>query len=327
MQSTTWSHKNVNYLVTGGAGFIGTNIVQELIRRGERVRVMDNFSTGKRENLSEFEGLVDLFEGDVRSYHIVREAVDGIDVVLHQAALPSVPRSIRDPITTNEVNVVGTLNVLQAARDAGVKRVVFASSSSVYGDNPELPKRETLMPSPLSPYAVSKLAGEQYCLAFSKIYKMETICLRYFNVFGPRQDPTSAYAAVFPRFITSAAAGQDLVIYGDGEQSRDFTFVANVVDANIRASVADCPPGTVVNIACGQTYSLNNLVKQLGTILGKEIKVRHDDPRPGDVKHSLASIERARQLLGYEPNVTMPQGLQRTVAWYLEAHTRRGRNT
>lgn len=316
----------MRYLVTGGAGFIGTNIVEELIRRGESVRVMDNFSTGKRENLSEFKGLPELFEGDVRSYHVVREAVEGMDVVLHQAALPSVPRSIRDPLTTNEVNVVGTLNVLQAARDARVKRVVFASSSSVYGDNPELPKLETHMPSPLSPYAVSKLAGEQYCLSFSKIYKMETVCLRYFNVFGPRQDPTSAYAAVFPRFITSAAADQELVIYGDGEQSRDFTFVANVVDANIRASVADCPLGTVVNIACGHTYSLNNLVKQLGTILGKEIKVRHDDPRPGDVKHSLASIDRARQLLGYEPKIAMPQGLQRTVAWYLEARARSGRN-
>jgi len=316
----------VNYLVTGGAGFIGTNIVEELVKKGENVRVMDNFSTGKRENLSEFLASVELVEGDVRSYHIVREAVEGIDVILHEAALPSVPRSIRDPLTTNEVNVIGTLNVLQAARDARVKRIVFASSSSVYGDNPELPKRESLKPSPLSPYAVSKLAGEQYCQAFSKIYKMETICLRYFNVFGPRQDPSSAYAAVIPKFIQAAVSDTVPVIYGDGEQSRDFTFVSNVVDANLRAASADCPPGTVMNIACGQTMSLNTLVKHLGGILNKNIKPRYEQARPGDVLHSLASIETAQKMLGYVPRVAMAEGLQRTVAWYLGRQSASGVN-
>jgi nucleoside-diphosphate-sugar epimerase len=317
----------VNYLVTGGAGFIGINIVEELLRKGETVRVMDNFSTGKRENLSDLPGSVEVLEGDVRSYHIVREAVEGIDVILHEAALPSVPRSIRDPLTTNEVNVVGTLNVLQAARDARVKRVVFASSSSVYGDNPELPKREMLKPSPLSPYAVSKLAGEQYCQAFSKIYKMETVCLRYFNVFGPRQDPGSAYAAVIPKFIQSALTDHVPVIYGDGEQSRDFTYVSNVVDANIRAATADCPPGTVMNIACGQTASLNSLLKQLGRVLKKNITARYEDARPGDVKHSLASIETAQKVLGYAPRVGMAEGLERTVAWHLSQHAVSGPKT
>jgi nucleoside-diphosphate-sugar epimerase len=316
----------VNYLVTGGAGFIGTNIVEELVKKGENVRVMDNFSTGKRENLSEFLASVELVEGDVRSYHIVREAVEGIDVILHEAALPSVPRSIRDPLTTNEVNVIGTLNVLQAARDARVKRIVFASSSSVYGDNPELPKRESLKPSPLSPYAVSKLAGEQYCQAFSKIYKMETICLRYFNVFGPRQDPSSAYAAVIPKFIQAAVSDTVPVIYGDGEQSRDFTFVSNIVDANLRAASADCPPGTVMNIACGQTMSLNTLVKHLGGILNTNIKPRYEQARPGDVLHSLASIETAQKMLGYVPRVAMAEGLQRTVAWYLGRQSASGVN-
>jgi UDP-glucose 4-epimerase len=314
----------VAYLVTGGAGFIGTNIVEELLRRGESVRVMDNFSTGKRENLSEFLGSVEVVEGDVRSYHIVREAVDGIDIILHQAALPSVPRSIQDPLTTNEVNVVGTLNVLQAARDARVKRIVCASSSSVYGDNPELPKRETLKPSPLSPYAVSKLAGEQYCQAFSKIYKMESVCLRYFNVFGPRQDPSSAYSAVIPRFIQCAMSNLVPVIYGDGEQSRDFTYVSNIGDANIRAATAECPPGTVMNIACGQTTSLNSLLKQLGGVLKKNITARYEESRPGDVKHSQASIETAQKMLGYAPRVGMAEGLQRTVAWYLGQHAASG---
>ena len=230
----------MNYLVTGGAGFIGSNIVEELVRRGESVRVLDNFSTGKKSNLAQVLDRITLIEGDLRSYHIVREAVDGIDIVLHQAALPSVPRSVRDPITSNDVNVAGTLNLLYAAKDARVRRVVSASSSSVYGDSHELPKHEGIVPDPISPYAVSKLAAEKYCTVFSRVYGLETISLRYFNVFGPRQDPSSQYAAVIPRFITAMLNNNRPIIYGDGMQSRDFTYVANVVDANLLAAVADC---------------------------------------------------------------------------------------
>ena len=219
----------LNFLVTGGAGFIGSNIVEELLKRGYKVRVLDNFSTGKRENLKQFNKDIELIEGDIRSYHIVQQAVKGIDVILHQAALPSVPRSIKDPITSNEVNVVGTLNILEAAKDAGVKRVVYASSSSVYGDNPELPKHEKMMPNPLSPYAVSKLAGEKYCNVYSRLYGIETVGLRYFNVFGPKQDPNSQYSAVIPLFIKAIMNDKQPIIFGDGTQSRDFTHVANVV--------------------------------------------------------------------------------------------------
>lgn len=223
-------------LVTGGAGFIGSNIVEELLKRNYPVRVLDNFSTGKRENLSEFMNDIELIEGDICSYHIVFEAVKEVDIILHQAALPSVPRSIKDPIATNEVNVVGTLNILEAAKNAGVKRIVYASSSSVYGDNPELPKHEGMTPNPLSPYAVSKLAGEHYCKVFSKLYGLETVILRYFNVFGPRQDPNSQYSAVIPKFLKFMSNDQPPTIYGDGTQSRDFTYVANVVEANILAA-------------------------------------------------------------------------------------------
>jgi UDP-glucose 4-epimerase len=313
------------YLITGGAGFIGSNLAAELVQRGEAVRVLDNYSTGRRSNLASIADRVELIEGDLRSYHQVQEAVKGVDFVLHQGALPSVPRSVRDPITTNEVNVLGTLNILQAARDAGVKRLVYASSSSVYGDNPELPKRESMCPRPLSPYAISKLAGEQYCQAFWRLYGFETVCLRYFNVFGPRQDPASQYAAVIPRFITAMLNGADAIIYGDGRQSRDFTFIANVVQANLRACVAPNAAGVVCNIACGERYTLLELVERLAQITGLAPSVRHADPRPGDVPHSQADISEARTRLGYEPEVDLTTGLEQTVAWLKQGEERGGR--
>jgi UDP-glucose 4-epimerase len=304
------------YLVTGGAGFIGSNLVAELINQGEQVRVLDNFSTGRRDNLRPYRHRIEVIEGDVRSYHLVREAVDGVDFILHQAALPSVPRSVRDPITTNEVNVLGTLNLLQAARDAGVKRLVNASSSSIYGDNPDLPKRESMPPRPLSPYAISKLAAEQYCQSFWRLYGFETVSLRYFNVFGPRQDPTSQYSAVIPRFITGMMAGQPLTVHGDGRQSRDFSFIANVVRANLLACTAPDAAGQVFNIACGQRFSLLDLVDQLAAIIGRPPQIQHGPARPGDVPHSLADIDQAKAILGYEPVVGFEAGLRQTVAWF-----------
>ena len=308
----------MKYLVTGGAGFIGSNIVEELLRRGHQVRVLDNFATGRRENLTPFLDRIELIEGDLRSYHIVREAVDGMDFILHQGALPSVPRSIKDPITSNEVNVAGTLNILDAARDAGVKRVVFASSSSIYGDSEKLPKQEDMTPNPLSPYAVSKLAGEKYCQVFARIYGLHTVALRYFNVFGPRQDPTSQYSAVIPKFITAILNNKQPTIYGDGTQSRDFTYVTNVVEANILATEADFPPGMVFNCACHERIDLNQLVKDINEILGKHIEPLYTDPRPGDVKHSFADIERIQKYLGYRHNVYFREGLEKTIEWYKE---------
>lgn len=313
------------YLVTGGAGFIGSNIVEELLRRGERVRVLDNFSTGKRENILQLQQMLaaesnhhlplELMEGDVRSYHIVREAVDGVDYILHQAALPSVPRSVKDPITSNEVNVVGTLNILNAAREARVRRIVYASSSSVYGDLEVLPKTEDMLPKPLSPYAVSKLAGEKYCQVFTRLYGLETVILRYFNVFGPRQDPTSQYSAVIPKFVRLIQSGEPPVIYGDGSQSRDFTYVSNVVDANLLAcqQSAEELSGEVFNIAFGKRVTINDLVNAVNQLLQTQVTPRYADPRPGDVKHSLANIGKARQFLGYEPKVDFGEGLKRVI--------------
>ena len=306
----------MKYLVTGGAGFIGSNIVEELIQRKHQVRVLDNFATGRRQNIIPFLNKIELIEGDLRSYHIVREAVDGVDFVLHQGALPSVPRSINDPITTNEVNVTGTLNILNAANDAGVKRVVFASSSSIYGDSERLPKQEDMMPNPLSPYAVSKLAGEKYHQVFSKIYNLHTTCLRYFNVFGPRQDPTSQYSAVIPKFITAIAQDRQPVIYGDGLQSRDFTFVTNVIQANLLATEVDSPSGMVFNCACHERIDLNLLVESINKIMNKKIAPVYSDPRPGDVKHSFADIERISKFLNYKPGVLFEAGLKRTIEWY-----------
>ncbi|HET55153.1 MAG TPA: SDR family oxidoreductase [Ignavibacteria bacterium] len=303
------------YLVTGGAGFIGSNIVEALVEKGEEVRVLDNFSTGRRDNLTSFMDKIELFEGDVRSYHIVHEAVNGVDYILHQAALPSVPRSVKDPVTTNEVNVNGTLNILNAAKDAGVKRVVFASSSSVYGDLDVLPKTEDMLPKPLSPYAVSKLAGEKYCQVFTQMYGLETVCLRYFNVFGPRQDPTSQYSAVIPKFITMIKNDKPPTIYGDGEQSRDFTFVENVVQANLLAcgNCAEDLSGEVFNIACGKRVTVNKLVESVNEIMGTSVKPQYAEPRIGDVKHSLANIRRAQQILTYEPSCQFNEGIKLTI--------------
>lgn len=303
-------------LVTGGAGFIGSNLVSELLKRGYGVKVLDNFSSGKRDNIKRFEKEVELIEGDIRSYHIVREAVRGVEVVFHQAALPSVPRSVKDPITTNEVNVNGTLNVLDASVSANVRRVIYASSSSVYGDNPELPKHEGMLPNPLSPYAVSKLAGERYCSVFSRIYGLETVSLRYFNVFGPNQDPGSQYSAVIPKFIKAMSNDERPVIFGDGEQSRDFTFVSNVIDANLLASDADCDPGIVMNCACSGQVSLNDLVRHINRLLCKEIQPVYSDTRTGDIKHSFADIRLAASKINFSPGVDFESGLEITVNSY-----------
>ncbi|HWA54260.1 MAG TPA: SDR family oxidoreductase [Solirubrobacterales bacterium] len=300
-------------LVTGGAGFIGSHITARLIAEGHEVRVLDNFSTGNRSNLAAFEGELDLIEGDMQSYERAHNAVQGCEVVFHQAALPSVPRSIQDPLTSNAANVVGTLNILLASRDSGVRRVVFASSSSIYGADLTLPKQEDRAPMPISPYAVAKLASEGYCRSFSEVYGLETVALRYFNVFGPRQDPLSQYAAVIPRFITALFEGTPPVVFGDGEQSRDFTYIDNVVDANLRAAAAEGVAGQTFNIACGERISLNRLLDEVRSIVGSEVEASYQEARQGDVKHSLADISRARDQLGYEPLVDFDEGLLRTV--------------
>lgn len=310
-----------SYLVTGGAGFIGSHIVEELIRRGERVRVLDNFSTGRRGNLAPVLEHVDLVEGDLCDLATVRRAVEGVDYVLHQAALASVQRSVDDPLAAHTANATGTLHLLMAARDAGVKRVVYASSSSVYGDSPVLPKQEDHLPRPKSPYAVSKLAGEYYCQTFTGLYELETVSLRYFNVFGPRQDPTSQYAAVIPLFITAMLRGAAPTVYGDGGQSRDFTYVANVVHANLLAATAPGVAGRVFNVACGQRYTLLDLIAALNGTLGARIAPVHSAPRPGDVRHSLADVTAAQEVLGYRTEVDFHEGLRRTVAWYRESRT------
>ena len=305
------------YLVTGGSGFIGSNLVAMLLQKGETVRVLDNFATAQRSNLAPFADQIDIVEGDIRSYHLVRDAVQGVDYVLHQAALPSVPRSVRDPITTNEVNVLGTLNLLQAARDAGVKRLVSASSSSVYGDSKVLPKEEGMSSNPLSPYAISKLAAEQYCQSFARLYGFETVCLRYFNVFGPRQDPTSQYSAVIPLFITKILNGETITIHGDGSQSRDFSFIDNVTQANYLASQAPNVSGETINIACGARHTLIDLVGSIAQLTQKEPDVIYDKARTGDVPHSQADISKARRLLNYEPVVDFKSGLEKTIDWYV----------
>lgn len=309
-------NKNETYLVTGGAGFIGSNICRELIANNCRVRIFDNFSTGRESNLVNMSPKPEIIRGDLRDPDAVAEAVKGINVVFHQAALPSVPRSIRNPQASNESNVTGTLNLLVAARDAGVRRLVYASSSSVYGDTEVLPKVETMKPDPLSPYAFTKLAGEYYCKIFNRIYNLETVCLRYFNVFGPWQDPESQYAAVIPKFITELKNDRPPVIYGDGEQSRDFTYIQNVVNANLLAAEASEAPGNIFNIACGQRITVNYLAEKLAQIMGKEIKPLHSDKRQGDVKHSLADINLAKKVLGYSPAITIEDGLEKTVEWY-----------
>jgi UDP-N-acetylglucosamine/UDP-N-acetyl-alpha-D-glucosaminouronate 4-epimerase len=310
-------------LVTGGGGFIGSNLVRRLLAEGHDVRVLDNFATGHRENLLGLDGEIELIEGDIQSYERVHNAVRGCEVVFHQAALPSVPRSIQDPLTSNAANVIGTLNILLAARDEGVRRVVYASSSSAYGASVELPKHEQMPTLPISPYAVAKLAGEGYCRAFQEVYELETVALRYFNVFGPRQDPLSQYAAVIPRFILAFLADEAPTVYGDGEQSRDFTYVDNAVDANLLAAQADGVAGRAFNVACGERISLNALLDELRELTGKSIEASYLPARAGDVRHSLADIGAAREELGYEPKVDVLDGLRRTFAWYVEAGANR----
>ena len=304
------------YLVTGGGGFIGSNLVKALLAKGEQVRVLDNFSTGKKENIHQVLDQIDLIEGDIRDPEAVNRAVKGSEYILHQAALPSVPRSIADPVSSTAVNIDGTVNLLVAAKTYGVKKFVMASSSSVYGDSPTLPKKEDMTPNPLSPYALTKLAGEYYCRVFSRLYPIETVCLRYFNVFGPGQDPNSQYAAVIPKFITAALQGNPPTVFGDGEQSRDFTYIDNVIQANLLAAHSQVADGTFFNIACGQRITLNNLLKVLETISSKTITPHYQAPRPGDVKHSLADISRAQKLLGFKPKVSLQEGLQKTVDWF-----------
>ena len=305
-----------HYLVTGGGGFIGSNVVHTLLTQGHQVRVLENFLTGKRENLADIMQDIDLLEGDFRDMETVETAVKSIDYILHFGALPSVPRSVADPILSNNININGTLNILEAARHAGVKRVVFSSSSSVYGDTPTLPKQEDMPINPLSPYAGHKATGEMYCRMYHNIYKLETVCLRYFNVFGPHQDPNSQYAAVIPNFVKALESGGQPTIHGDGEQSRDFTFIDNVIKANISASTAPKVAGQVINIACGSRITINQLAQKIANLLGKELKPNYVDSRTGDVKHSLADISKAQSLLDYRDLVDVDSGLAQTVAWF-----------
>jgi nucleoside-diphosphate-sugar epimerase len=306
-------------LITGGAGFIGSNLARALLERGDDVRVLDNFSTGLRENLAGLEDDLEIVEGELRSYERVHNAVRGVEVVFHQGALPSVPRSVQDPLTTNAVNVEGTLNVLLAARDEGIRRVVFASSSSVYGNTPSLPQQESSAPNPIAPYGVAKLAAERYCSTFSRVYDIETVALRYFNVFGPRQNPLSEYAAVVVKFIRLVADGEPVTIEGDGETSRDFTYVSNVVDANLLAADADDVSGRVLNVATGGSHTVNELADTIGELLERPVEKQYGPPRTGDIRASRADISEARRLLGYEPDVGFEEGLRRT-ADFLLAH-------
>jgi nucleoside-diphosphate-sugar epimerase len=304
------------YLVTGGGGFIGSHLAEALVRKGFRVRILDNFLTGKKENLASVIRDVELIEGDIRDLDVCRQAALGVDHVLHQAALPSVPRSVQDPRLTNDINITGTLNMLLASRDAEARSFVFASSSSVYGDTPELPKTEGKESQPLSPYAASKLAGEKYCQVFSRLFGLRTVALRYFNVFGPRQDPLSQYAAVIPLFITRILRGEAPKIFGDGEQSRDFTYVDNVVEANILASKAEALSGAVMNVACGLPMTVNGLAARIGAILGSDIKPVYEGARSGDIRHSFADISLAGKSMGFSPLVPLDEGLARTIEWY-----------
>ncbi|MBL7077873.1 MAG: SDR family oxidoreductase [Kiritimatiellae bacterium] len=310
----------MDYLVTGGAGFIGSNIVRQLVGEGKEVRILDNLATGRRVNIEDLLGDVDFIEGDLRDEATAKRAVAGVRNVLHLGALPSVIRSVNDPIGANETNIDGTLNMLVAARDAGVKRFVFSSSSSVYGNTPTLPKREDMTPMPLSPYAVQKLTGEHYCRVFHRLYGLQTVCLRYFNVFGPRQDPSSQYSAVIPLFVGALRNDEPPTIHGDGGQTRDFTFVGDVVKANICACTApDDAAGGVFNVAYEDRTSINDLFNILARLLGKDIKPHHVDPRPGDVRDSQGDPTAARTVLRWEAETTVEEGLKRTVDFYLES--------
>jgi nucleoside-diphosphate-sugar epimerase len=308
-----------HYLVTGGAGFIGSHLAEELVRRGERVRVVDSLITGKRANLDHLPA-VEFLEGDLADLDVARRAVRGVDYVLHQAAIPSVPRSVDDPITSNRANIDASLNVLVAARDAGVRLVVYAGSSSAYGDTPTLPKDETMPTAPLSPYALQKLVAEQYCQMFTRLYGLETVTTRYFNVFGPRQDPSSPYSGVISLFISALCEGRQPSIHGDGEQTRDFTYVANVVDGVLRACTAPAASGEVINVATGGRISLNHLFRTVRDYLGARVEPIYGPVRAGDVRDSQASIDKARRLLGYEPIVSFEKGLEHTVNWYRTSH-------
>jgi len=301
------------YLVTGGAGFIGSHLAEALLDQGESVRVLDNLATGRETNLAALQGRAQLIRGDLRNLEAVRAAVEGVEVVFHQGALASVPRSIADPVTSLEININGTQNVLQAARDAGVRRVVYASSSSIYGNTPTLPKHEQMQPHPVSPYGIHKLTGELLCEVFTSIYGLETVALRYFNVFGPRQDPSSEYAAVIPRFLTALIHQRRPIVFGDGEQTRDFTYIANVVQANLLAATSRAAVGYAMNIGCGEQVSLNTVLHLAGELLGVTPDVEYREPRPGDVRDSLADISLAQLLLGYKPIIGFDEGLALTM--------------
>jgi nucleoside-diphosphate-sugar epimerase len=311
-----------NFLVTGGAGFIGSNLVEALLNRGDKVRVLDNFSTGKRENLEfsdsakDFVANLEVLEGDIADLATCRKATEGIDYVLHQAAIPSVPRSVALPLESNLANIDGTLHILVAARDAGVKRLIFASSSAIYGNAPGFPRQEAISPAPLSPYAVQKMTGEHYLRVFYELYGFETVSLRYFNVFGPRQDPDSEYAAVIPRFIKAFITGTKPTVFGDGEQSRDFTYVDNVVYGNLLALRAPNAAGKVMNLACGAKFTLNQLLDLLRRITDSDMQAVYTTPRPGDVRHSWADITLSRQILNYETQVPLEEGLARSIAYF-----------
>lgn len=306
-----------HYLVTGGCGFIGSHLVEALVQKGECVRVFDNCSTGKVENIAHLKDQIEFIDGDLRELKAVHQAVAGVDYVFHQGARPSVARSVADPILSNNVNINGTLNLLVAARDAGIKRVVYAASSSAYGNTPTLPRSETLSPQPASPYAITKYVGECYCRVFTQVFGLETVALRYFNIFGPRQDPTSQYSAVIPKFIHAYLHGDSPTIEGDGEQSRDFTYIANAVHANLLACHAEGVAGEVFNIGCGQQTSINRLASLIGEMMEADAQPVYTSSRPGDVRHSRADIYKAQQLLGYEPKVELKAGLRQTIDWFL----------
>ncbi|MFH2002029.1 MAG: SDR family oxidoreductase [Planctomycetota bacterium] len=305
------------YLITGGAGFIGSNIAEALLERGDETVVFDNFSTGRRSNLVGLDGL-DVIEGDLKNFEEIREAVEGVDYIFHEAALPSVAKSILDPVKSNKNNIDGTVNLLLAARDAGVKKVVYAGSSSAYGDSETLPKIETMRENPISPYAINKLTAEMFCRVFSKVYGLDTAVLRYFNIFGPKQDPSSPYSGVISLFVTKLLKRERPVIYGDGEQSRDFTYIANTVDANLKAAATKGTRGETYNIACGAAVTINELFRILRKIIGAgEIEPIYEEARKGDVRHSLAEISKARDAFSYKPSVALEEGLRRTVEWYV----------
>jgi nucleoside-diphosphate-sugar epimerase len=303
-------------LVTGGAGFIGGHVVRRLLELGNAVRVLDDFSTGRRENLAEVESRIELIEGDICDPATAEATAKGAEVVFHLAARASVPRSVEFPREANEANVTGTLNLLLAARDAGARRFIYSASSAAYGETPTLPKIESMTPEPLSPYAVSKLAAEYYCYCFSQVYGLETVSLRYFNVFGPRQDPNSAYAAVIPAFVSRMVRGEQPIVFGDGEQSRDFCYIENVVSANMLSMQAEKTAGETVNIACGERITLNQIIALINQHLGTDLEPEYQDPRPGDVRHSLADIGAAERAIGYKPLVMFEEGLERSIDWY-----------